>query len=183
MHLVIQYAASKTQWGGLAGRRPAIGTAGRRKKRTNKKMATLERTFTLDRDLARRADRKMRRYGLSMDDAVEYVFMLVVETHGRPDFAAPPALDFSVDGTPMRKRRGVALPMETGVEDGMHTARADKIGLDAFAATRDELAAEIRDQLAMLWKEYALADDAELTKSARVVKRNLLATFEEAHNA
>lgn len=146
-------------------------------------MATLERTFTLDRELSRRADRKMRRYGMSMDDAVSYVFSLVVETHGRPDFAAPLPLDFTVDGTPMRKRRGVALPVETGFEDGVHTARADRIGLDAFAATRDELAAEVRDQLAMLWKEYALADDAELTESAREVKRNLLASFEEAHRA
>lgn len=142
-------------------------------------MATLERTFTLDRDLARRADRKLRRYGMSMDDAVEHVFMLIVETHGRPDFAAPLQLDFTVDGTPMRKRRGATLPVETGFSDGLHTARADKIGLDAFAATKDELAAEVRDQLAMLWKEYALADDAELTESARTVKRNLLATFEE----
>lgn len=104
-------------------------------------MATLERTFTLDRELAR-----------------------------RPDFVA---------GTPIRKRRGATLPVETGFSDGLHTARADKIGLDAFAATKDELAAEVRDQLAMLWKEYALADDAELTESARTVKRNLLATFEE----
>ena len=142
-------------------------------------MATLERTFTLDRDLARRADRKLRRYGMSMDDAVEHVFMLIVETHGRPDFAAPLPLDFTVDGTPMRTRRGATLPVETGSSDGLHTARADKIGLDAFAATKDELAAEVRDQLAMLWKEYALADDAELTESALTVKRNLLATFEE----
>lgn len=145
--------------------------------------ATLERTFTLDRELARRADRKMRRYGLSMDDAVKYVFTLVVETHGRPDFAAPLPLDFTVDGTPMRRRRGVALPVETGIEGGLHTARAERIGLDAFAATKDELAAEVRDQLAMLWKEYALADDTELTESARAVKRNLLATFEEARHA
>lgn len=144
---------------------------------------TLERTFTLDRDLARRADRKMRRYGMSMDDAVKYVFTLVVETHGRPDFAAPPPLDFTVDGTAMRKRRGVSLPVEMGGENGLRTARADRIGLDAFAATKDELAAEVRNQLAMLWKEYALADDAELTESARAVKRNLLATFEEARDA
>ena len=86
--------------------------------------ATLERTFSIARDLARRADRKMRR---------------------------------------------------------LYAVRIDKIGLDAFAATRAELAAEVQRQLTMLWKEYALADDSELTASAQQVKRNLLASFEAWH--
>ena len=144
-------------------------------------MATLERTYAVDRDLARRADRKMRRYGMTLDDAVEYAFMLIVKTHGRPDFVTPLSMDFTVDGVAMRKRRGVVLPIEAEVADGIHTVRAEKIGLDAFAETRAGLADEVRTQLAMLWKEYALADDAELTESARRVKRNLLATFEEVH--
>ena len=62
----------------------------------------------------------------------------------------------------------------------MFTAQAESIGLDAFASTKAELASEVSKQLEMLWKEYALADDSELTESARKVKRNLLATFEEA---
>ena len=141
-------------------------------------MATLERTFTVDRDLARRADRKMRRYGSDLNGLLS----IVVTIRGLPSalLQAPLPLDFTVDGVAMRKRRGVALPIEAEELDGMHTARAENIGLDAFAETRAELAGEVREQLAMLWKEYALADDAELTESAQRVKRNLLATFEEA---
>ena len=142
--------------------------------------ATLERTFTIDSDLARRADRKMRRYGMSLADAVEWACMLIIEQRGLPDFANPIVLDFYVDGKLMRRRRGAALPIETSTEDGLYTVRIGKIGLDAFAATRAELAAEVQNQLTMLWKEYALADDSELTASAQQVKRNLLASFEEA---
>lgn len=139
--------------------------------------ATLERTFTLDRDLARRADRKMRRYGSDLNGLLS----IVVTIRGLPLALqqAPLPLDFTVDGVAMRKRRGVAIPIAAEESDGMHTARAENIGLDAFAETRAELAAEVKAQLAMLWKEYAMADDAELTESARRVKRNLLASFEE----
>ncbi len=142
--------------------------------------ATFERTFTIDSDLARRADRKMRRYGMSLADAMEWACMLIIEQRGLPDFATPIVLDFHVDGKLMRRRRGAALPIESCIEDGLYTVRIDKIGLDAFAATRAELAAEVQNQLSMLWKEYALADDSELTASAQQVKRNLLASFEEA---
>ena len=142
--------------------------------------ATLERTFTLDRDLTQRAERKLRRYGRTLDDAVAYAMTIIMSTRGLPDFNEPITLEFSVNGTAMRPRQSARLSPTFGSEGGMLTARLDKIGLDAFAATRRELADEVRSQLAMLWTEYATADDSELTESAMKVKRNLLASFEEA---
>lgn len=47
----------------------------------------IERTIKVDRDLARRAERKLRRYGRTLDDAVEYALTLVVSVHGVPPFA------------------------------------------------------------------------------------------------
>ena len=47
-------------------------------------MQTLERTFTIDRDLARRADRKLHRYGMSLDDALAKTLVFVVSTRGNP---------------------------------------------------------------------------------------------------
>ena len=47
----------------------------------------IERTVWVDRDLARRAERKLRRYGRTLDDAVEYALSLVVSVHGVPPFA------------------------------------------------------------------------------------------------
>ena len=46
--------------------------------------ATLERTVTVDRSLARRADRKLRRYGHSFNDAVNVVLNLIVSKRGDP---------------------------------------------------------------------------------------------------
>lgn len=48
--------------------------------------ATLERTFTLDRDLTRRAERKLHRYGRTLDDAFAYILTAVVSTRGEPQF-------------------------------------------------------------------------------------------------
>ena len=45
------------------------------------------------------------------------------------------------------------------------------------------MTAEVKEQLAVLWREYALADDNELTVSARRIKRNLLSVFEEVRDA
>lgn len=47
----------------------------------------ITRIFTLDSDLARRADRKLRRYGRTLDDALEYALTLVVTVRGVPPFA------------------------------------------------------------------------------------------------
>lgn len=143
----------------------------------------VERTLRIDRDLARRAERKLHRYGRTLDDALEYALTLVVTMRGIPPFAASPSLRFTVDGREMRMRRGFALSPVVEESDGVFSARLDAIGLDAFAETRNELDYEVSAQLAVLWKEYALADDSELTESAQRVKRNLLASFEEVPHA
>lgn len=145
--------------------------------------ATLEKTVTVDRALAQRAERKLRRYGRTFDDAVEYALLMIVSVRGAPQMAATPALRFTVDGRAMRVRRGVRLVPDVEESEGVFSARLDGIGLDAFSETREGLAAEVGEQLALLWREYALADDSELTESARAVKRNLLASFEEAADA
>lgn len=49
---------------------------------------TLERTFTLDRDLTHRAERKLRRYGRTLDDAVTYAMTIILTTHGLPQMSA-----------------------------------------------------------------------------------------------
>ena len=57
------------------------------------------------------------------------------------------------------------------------------IGLNAFAATRDLMLVELQEQLSMLWHEYALAPDDELSTEAVTLKRALLARFTEVGNA
>ncbi|NOV30049.1 hypothetical protein [Methylomonas sp. ZR1] len=48
------------------------------------------------------------------------------------------------------------------------------IGLQIFALNRELLFAEIQEQLAMLWQEYALAADQTLDVDAKIIQANLL---------
>jgi len=49
--------------------------------------AVMERTVSVDRALAQRAERKLRRYGWSVDDAFTRALTAILVTKGRPDEA------------------------------------------------------------------------------------------------
>ncbi len=51
--------------------------------------------------------------------------------------------------------------------------------LDVFATTRAELFVELKEQLLMLWREYAHERDEALSEPALSIKRRLLADWEE----
>jgi hypothetical protein len=55
--------------------------------------------------------------------------------------------------------------------------------LDVFAATRLELFDELKEQIWMLWTEYAKADDGDLSEPAKRLKAALLRDFQEVANA
>lgn len=55
----------------------------------------------------------------------------------------------------------------------------EDLGIDVFAHTRERLAEEFAEQLAMLWDEYAMEADECLDPSALSLKSALLAAFEE----
>jgi hypothetical protein len=55
--------------------------------------------------------------------------------------------------------------------------------ISVFAATREALLTELYEHLAMLWREYALASDAELDVHALQLKQALLARMSEAVHA
>ncbi|MFN3398475.1 MAG: hypothetical protein ACK4ZS_08085 [Sulfurimicrobium sp.] len=59
----------------------------------------------------------------------------------------------------------------------------EELGIDVFANTREQLAVELAEQLAMLWDEFALANDDSLEPSAQQLKQALLRTFEEVSDA
>jgi hypothetical protein len=53
------------------------------------------------------------------------------------------------------------------------------LGISTFAQTRAALLSELSEQLAMLWLEFAHADDSELDVPARLMKKALLVRFSE----
>ena len=54
--------------------------------------------------------------------------------------------------------------------------------LDVFAATRLELFDELKEQILMLWAEYAKEGDAVLSEPAKALKARLLRDFQEVGN-
>jgi hypothetical protein len=60
--------------------------------------------------------------------------------------------------------------------------RAD-LCIDVFAPTREALLAELFEQIAMLWHEYAQGGDETLDAAARQLKQSLLAAFAEVGDA
>lgn len=55
--------------------------------------------------------------------------------------------------------------------------------ISVFAATREALLAELHEHLAMLWQEYALANDSDLDAPALKLKQSLLARMTELVHA
>lgn len=52
------------------------------------------------------------------------------------------------------------------------------LAINAFALNREQLFDEVQEQLVMLWREYASAEDSELTTEARRLKSVLLSKME-----
>jgi len=95
---------------------------------------------------------------------------------------------FVIDSVPLRSgqlRAVAALVLEPVLDETKQLlcVQDTGVGLDAFAHTREKLLIEINEQLAMLWQEYALASDDELSDRARTMKATLLATFTEVGHA
>jgi hypothetical protein len=61
--------------------------------------------------------------------------------------------------------------------------RDERLGIEVFAETRQKLVIELDEQIAMLWSEYALAEDDSLDEMAQGLKQRLLLTFDGATHA
>jgi len=55
----------------------------------------------------------------------------------------------------------------------------EPMGIHVFAETRKKLMSELAEQICVLWDEYACEDDANLTRAAIQLKKNLLGAIEE----
>ena len=91
---------------------------------------------------------------------------------------SPAELDRIVsDGLELRFKKPVSLRPELDDTCQLFVLREPELGLDLFAYTRSEIVAELHSEIAFLWKEFAHADDAELTEQALILKRSLLANL------
>ena len=77
-------------------------------------MKTMERTFTIDRDLAQKASRKLRRYGHTLDDALEYALTVVVSVRGNPSVVFNGSVAYETPGSRLLSSFHEADQMERG---------------------------------------------------------------------
>lgn len=77
-------------------------------------MKTMERTFKLDRDLAVRASRKLRRYGHTLDDALEYALTVVLSVRGNPSVVFNGSVAYETPGSRLLSSFREADQMERG---------------------------------------------------------------------
>lgn len=82
-----------------------------------------------------------------------------------------------LDNGTLRSRRPLSFRVTFDRESRLYAAEGP-FDITAASAGRQELESEIAAELAMLWREYALASPASLTSAARRLQEELLASFE-----
>ena len=112
-------------------------------------MLTVDRktTHPFDSSLAVRADRKLRRFGSSLDD----LLLIVVTSRTKPDFICRDEVPVPLDAHDSRIERALSSAEVTVNADGTFSAVCRmKDGLEANGKTRKAALAELREELRYL---------------------------------
>lgn len=74
----------------------------------------------------------------------------------------------------LRAKYGLALGVERDESGSLLCVEEKRLGISAFARSRSELESLVKEQIAVLWNQYALEDSARLSKKALELKERLL---------
>ena len=85
-------------------------------------------------------------------------------------------------GWVLKAKQSITLEPTTDETRQLICVTHSGLAIDAFARTRDALVTELNEQIAMLWQEFALAQDAELDGMAIKLKHALLQAFSEVNH-
>jgi hypothetical protein len=94
-----------------------------------------------------------------------------------------PVEPFMAQDRKLRPRIPLKLTIQFDREDQLFTAKVPELGLETAAETRDEAVDAVAAELRLLWRKYALEDDARLSEGARQLKEKLRAAFQEVQDA
>ena len=82
------------------------------------------------------------------------------------------------DGSALRCRRSLELTVSsTNADDGFKAYRVQGLPITLTAPSHDEAVGALFDLVPVLWQEYALESDANLTPKAQALKALLLRDF------
>lgn len=90
---------------------------------------------------------------------------------------------FSVGNVRVEPAAPLTLTPELDETEQLFVLADDTIGIDLIAETRTELDEALQHELRLLWRDYALAPDNQLTKGAQALKRRLLTAFRTVPHA
>jgi len=86
---------------------------------------------------------------------------------------------FEFDHFQLRFRTPLTLALSLDESEQLLCIENEDWGLNVFADSREQLWQELREQMEMLWLEYAREDDDQLSAPALALKQRLLAGIEE----
>ena len=84
-------------------------------------------------------------------------------------------------GLKIRFRKPLVIEPRLSESQQLICLEHEPLGIDVFAPTRAEVFEELKEQLIMLWREYAEEEDAALSEPAQKLKAVLLREWEAVH--
>lgn len=123
-----------------------------------------------------------------MSDKLEKLDLRVLGANGDAVKSIDPLAmsDFVVREVPWREKRllfhePLKLTPELTASRQHVTLKDDALHVHVIAPTREDLRAELHEQIGVLWSEYALEADEKLSDAARALKMRLRSALYEEH--
>jgi hypothetical protein len=128
-------------------------------------------------------------------DLIQVTGQVVLDDQGQPkeivavdqiwdlDLSPLALSEVNVRGVQLRARQPLELTPVLSEDEQLVCLGHEPWSLDVFAPTRTELLVEAKEQLIVLWHEYAQAADEVLSEPAQRVKRKLLEDWVEVGRA
>jgi hypothetical protein len=117
---------------------------------------------------------------VSRDENGEIKNMFDLESIGTLDLSPLEINEVEHEGLRLRFKETVRLQPRLNDDNPQFVSIEDpNLGLDAFAGTVSDLLDEVTEDLVVVWKQYAMSPDANLSPKALELKRRLLAVMEE----
>ena len=91
-----------------------------------------------------------------------------------------PIKEFEVENSFIEAHPPLSIPVTVDWVDRMFVFQDDVLGINALSLAYNDLRQSVLEELDVLWRQYALAPDAELDEGAAAVKQAMLSRFRKA---
>ena len=96
---------------------------------------------------------------------------------GEVESRLAPIVEFSSGGQRVGSNRSLSIPATFDFESRLFVFSDPALGIDAYSDQYEGLRDVVREELDVVWRNYALAADSELAPDALLLKKALLSRF------